>query len=152
MDEDLVVACARTRARARWTTPPPPSPLAGSAGNQRAMADCATSLAAWVREEYTAWIAAQLRTHRASVYVHVGHDAATSGGVLPALVDALARKPTAASHVDSGAKLGDIRLSDLPSACWPSPASRDWLDAQAPTRARCIALRSRAAPRSGVGA
>ena len=53
-------------------TPPPPSPLAGSAGNQRAMADCATSLAAWVREEYTAWIAAQLRTHRASVYVTWG--------------------------------------------------------------------------------
>ena len=82
-----------------------------------------------------------------------GDDGAARGSNDPvaALVDALARKPTAAAHVDIGAKLGDVRLSDLPSACWPSPASCDWLDSQAPTRARCIAQRSHAALRSGAG-
>lgn len=82
-----------------------------------------------------------------------GDDASARGSSDPvaALVEALVRKPTAAAHVDIGAKLGDIRLSDLPSACWPPPASCDWLDAQAPTRARCIALRSRAALQSGAG-
>ena len=82
-----------------------------------------------------------------------GDDASARGSNDPvaALVDALARKPTAAAHVDIGAKLGDIRLSDLPSACWPSPASCDWLDGQALTRARSTAQRSRAALRCSAG-
>ena len=65
-------------------------------------------------------------------------DAASARGSsdpVAALVDALARKPTAAAHVDIGARLGDIRLSDLPSSCWPTPASCDWLDGQVLTRA-----------------
>lgn len=81
-------------------------------------------------------------------------DAASARGSsdpVAALVDALARKPTAAAHVDIGAKLGDIRLSDLPSACWPSPASCDWLDGQALARARHAARRSRAARRHCAG-
>ena len=79
-----------------------------------------------------------------------GGDAASARGratlLVAALVDALARKPAAAAHVDIGGRLGDIRLSDLPSACWPSPASCDWLDGQALARASFCSAFARGAP------
>ena len=54
----------------------------------RVLTDCSRALTRWVLNDYQTWIVRRLQRAASSVYVHVGHDAATAG-VLPALLERL---------------------------------------------------------------
>ena len=65
----------------------------GACDERRPVSDCSRALRSWVRGQYVPWISRRLRRKSKSLYVHVGHDAAT-GGVLPELLEYLGARLT----------------------------------------------------------